>query len=50
MHHSPKAGSMLGQRRRQMSNIDPASDERVVFAGFDRVFIKVINVVYHNVA
>ena len=44
MHHSPNAGSMLGQRRKQMSNIDPASDERVVFAGFARVFIKVINV------
>ena len=43
MHHSPNAGSMLGQRRRQMSNIDPASDERVVFAGFD-AFNKVINV------
>ena len=27
-------GSMLGQRRRRLPNIDPAMSQRLVFAGF----------------
>ena len=32
--HSPDAGSMLGRRRRRRANIEPALDQRLVFAGY----------------
>ena len=41
------AGSLLGQRRRQWANIEPATDQRPVFAGNCDWDIRVVTIQTH---